>query len=167
MPEPLYQRLLGWAELSTRTARTFAPSNFRSGVRSKVKLVYPYGWAPSLCALRYTVASWYTPSNSTVTRFPFQLTGARNILRYQPVPPGKKPPPEPLGLSLPGALSMLQSWGRSTFRQEESSNCAASAPAGSPSRNFQPASALRICRGDWASAAQTQMPNSRLVNMAS
>ena len=37
MPDPLYQRLFGCAELSTRTASTFAPEKFISGVRSNVK----------------------------------------------------------------------------------------------------------------------------------
>src|SRR5262249_44402947 len=72
-----------------------------------------------------------------LTRFPFHSAGALKVLRYQPVPDGKKPPPEPVGLSLPGCPSMLQSCGRSTLRQFASSNERASAPVGSPARNLQ------------------------------
>ena len=87
------------------------------------------------------MASRYTPSNSMLTTLFFQSAGARNVLRYQPIPPGKKPPPAPLGLSLSGLLSMLQSCGRSTDRQDASANEGASAPLGSPRKNFHPASA--------------------------
>src|SRR5580692_588610 len=88
-----------------------------------------------------------------LTRFPFQSAGAWKDLRYQPMPPGKNPPPEPLGLSLSGLLSMLQSWGRSTARQEASENEGASAPLASPRMNFHPASAAISCLGDVALAA--------------
>src|ERR1700687_2030393 len=149
MPDPLYHRLFGCAELSTRTARTLGPEKSRFGVRSKPKLVYPYGWVPSLLPFRYTVASLYTPSNSTLTRFPFHSWGAINDFRYQPVPAEKKPPPEPVGLSFSGAPSMLQSCGRFTVRQDPSANWRASAPVGSPSRNRQSESAsnssLEVC----------------------
>ena len=37
---------------------------------------------------------------------------------FQPVPFGKKPPPEPEGLFGSGALSMLQSCGKSTVRHD-------------------------------------------------
>ena len=73
--------------------------------------------------------------------FLFQSLDARNVLRYQPIPPGKKPPPAPLGLCMSGLLSMLQSCGRSTDRHDASANDGASAPLGSPGKNFQPASA--------------------------
>src|SRR5215471_10112825 len=99
------------------------------------------------------VASRYTPSNSTATCFPFQSAGTWNALRYQPIPPGKKPPPAPLGLSLSGLLSMLQSWGRSTARQAESENEGTSAPLGSPRKNFHPASAANSCLGELGFAA--------------
>ena len=33
----------------------------------------------------------------------FPIGGAVNVLRYQPVPAGKNPPSEPVGLSLSGA----------------------------------------------------------------
>src|SRR5579859_5717385 len=69
------------------------------------------------------------------------------------MPPGKNPPPVPLGLSFSGLLSMLQSWGRSTARQDASANEGASAPLGSPRKNFHPASAARSCRGEMAVAA--------------
>src|SRR5436190_12160401 len=90
------------------------------------------------------------------TRLFRQSAGAWNVLRYQPVPPGKKPSPGPLGLSLSGLLSMLQSWGRSTTRQETSENAAASAPLGSPRKNFHPASAANSCRAGFALAALTE-----------
>src|SRR5271165_7552004 len=99
------------------------------------------------------VASLYTPSNSTLTRLSRQPAGALNVLRYQPTPFGKKPPPAPLGLSLSGLASILQSCGRSTVRHAESANAGASAALGSPSRNFQPESADSSSRGDFDSAA--------------
>src|SRR5438876_8493680 len=87
------------------------------------------------------------------TRLFCQPAGAWNVLRYQPVPPGKNPSPDPLVLSLSGLLSMLQSWGRSTARQETSENDDASAPLGSPRKNFHPASAANSCRAGFALAA--------------
>src|SRR2546423_4475494 len=87
------------------------------------------------------------------TRLFCQSAGAWNVLRYQPVPPGKNPSPDPVGLSLSGLLSMLQSWGRSTARQETSENDDASAPLGSPRKNFHPASAANSCRAGFALAA--------------
>src|SRR3954463_12584046 len=96
-----------------------------------------------------------------LTRLSFQSGGAVKILRYQPVPLGKKPPPAPLGLSLSGLLSMLQSWGRSTLRQEASANVGASAPAGSPRKNFQPASAASSCLGASGFAAHTAAGTNR------
>src|ERR1700746_1726814 len=88
-----------------------------------------------------------------LTRLPRPSAGALKVLRYQPTPPGKKPPPAPLRLSLSGRLSILQSWGRSTVRQAVSANEDASAPLGSPSRNFQPESAASSSRGAFDSAA--------------
>src|SRR5271163_2449848 len=120
MPDPLYHLLFGCSELSTRTARTFGPEKSKFCVRSKEKLVYPYGWVPSFLPFRYTVAFLYTPSNSTLARFPFHSFGAVNALRYHPVPAGKKPPPAPVGLFFSGTPSMLQSCGRFTVRQETS-----------------------------------------------
>src|SRR5207244_3039539 len=93
-------------------------------------------------------------SNSTLTRIPFQSAGALNVLRYQPVPAGKKPSPPPVGLFLSGRLSMLQSCGRSTVRHEISANEGASAPLGSPRKNFHPESAANTWRGDWESTAK-------------
>src|SRR5436189_3815081 len=52
---------------------------------------------------------------------PFEDTGTENILRYQPIPPRKAPPPVPVGLVESNGNSMLQSCGRSRFRQEASS----------------------------------------------
>jgi hypothetical protein len=69
---------------------------------------------------------------TTLTRFRFQLERAWKVLRYQPIPSGKYPSPEPLELSLSGLLSMLQSCGRSTTRHEPSANVGISAPPGSP-----------------------------------
>src|SRR3954469_13660135 len=92
-----------------------------------------------------------------LTRLPFQSAGAVKLLRYQPVPLGKKPPPAPLGASLSGLLSMLQSWGRSTVRHEASANVGASAPAGSPRKNFQPASAASSWRGAEGCVALMEM----------
>src|ERR1035441_4496072 len=89
----------------------------------------------------------YTPSNSTLTRLPFHAAGAVNALRYQPVPVGKKPPPAALGLSLSGLPSMLQSCGRFTVLLDASGNERASAPLGSPGRNFQSASAANSILG--------------------
>ena len=38
MPQPVYQRPLGWMELSTRTATTLScPTGFSSGVMSRSK----------------------------------------------------------------------------------------------------------------------------------
>src|SRR3954452_7997898 len=88
------------------------------------------------------------PSNSTLTRLSFQSAGALNVLRYQPVPVGKKPPPAPDGFFLSGGASMLQSCGRSTVRQELSVKEGASAPLGSPSWNFHPESADSSSLGD-------------------
>src|SRR5271165_6874161 len=122
MPDPLYHRLFGCAELSTRTASTFGPEKSKPCVRSNEKLVYPYGCVPSLLPFRNTVASLYTPSNSTLTRFPFHSLGTANVLRYHPVPAGKKPPPPPVGLFFSGTPSMLQSCGRFTVRQDPSAN---------------------------------------------
>ena len=52
-----------------------------------------------------------------------------------------------------GLLSMLQSWGRSTTRQDASANEGASAPLGSPRKNFHPASAASSCLGELVLAA--------------
>src|ERR1700724_3338833 len=96
-----------------------------------------------------------TPSNSTLTRFCFQLGGAVNVFRYHATPAGKYPPPDPVGFFSLGASSMLQSCGKSTVRQSESLNDGASALAGSPRKNFQLESTTSCCRGDGGWAAQT------------
>src|SRR5664279_2695063 len=69
------------------------------------------------------------------------------------MPSGKKPPPAPLGLSFSGLLSMLQSCGRSTARHDASTNEGASAPPGSPRKNFHPPSAATTCLG-WLALAE-------------
>ena len=48
--------------------------------------------------------------------------GTENVLRYHPMPPGSAPPPAPAGFLSLNSPSMLQSWGRSSERQLESSN---------------------------------------------
>ena len=63
---------------------------------------------------------------------------------------GKYPSPAPLGLSFSGLLSMLQSCGRSTARQDASANEEDSAPAGSARVNFHPPSASTISLGVFA-----------------
>ncbi len=50
MPLPVYQRELGWSELSTRTATTLTPET-RCGVTSYAKLTYPYGRFPRCAPL--------------------------------------------------------------------------------------------------------------------
>ncbi len=49
---------------------------------------------------------------------------------------------------------MLQSCGKSTVRHAASLNDGASAPAGSPRKNFQFASAASCCRGDFGCAVR-------------
>src|SRR5689334_5677475 len=63
------------------------------------------------------------------------------------MPAGKKPPPEPVGLSLLGTPSILQSCGRLIVRQDPSAKSRDSAPPGSPSRNFQSESAANSSLG--------------------
>ena len=59
---------------------------------------------------------------------------------------GKEAASWTVGLSLLGAPSMLQSWGRLTVRHDESVKEVASAPPGSPRRNFQSESAANDSR---------------------
>src|SRR5882757_3264073 len=92
-----------------------------------------------------------------LTRFFFHSGGELKVLRYQPVPAGKKPPPEPVGLFLSGAPSMLQSCGRLTVRQDLSAKARASAPLGSPSRNLQSESAASSSLGVRPCAAVIEM----------
>src|SRR6516164_8603397 len=81
-----------------------------------------------------------------LTRLFFHWTGARNVLRYHPIPDGKYPPPAPVAFFGSGAPSMLQSCGRSTVRQGASLKEGAEASVGSPRKNFQLESARSTCR---------------------
>src|SRR2546430_4058601 len=109
MPEPLYHRLLGCRELSTRTAIVFVAPKSRWGVRSNVNGVKPVGCVPSLCPFNQTSVLMYAPSKTIATRLPDHFAGVTNALRYQPTPAGKKPPGPPLGVSAAIGPAMDQS----------------------------------------------------------
>src|SRR3954468_671976 len=94
MPLPEYQRLLGsW--LLTLTASTFEAPSLAFAVRSHSKDEYPYGRAQICVPFSHTVLSMYTPSNCTNTFWPELDCGSVNVLRYQPRPPSRYPPPAP------------------------------------------------------------------------
>src|SRR6185503_2011933 len=129
MPEPLYQRELGCAALSTFTASIFfSLPYFRYGVSSYRKLMYPLGRLPRCCPLIHTSLFIYTPSKSINTFLFLADAGNTNVLRYHPVPPRNAPPPVPVGLSLSNGNSMLQSCGSESERQVASLKAGCSAP---------------------------------------
>src|ERR1035437_5498229 len=100
----------------------------------------------------------YTPSNSTLTRLPFHAAGALNALRYQPPRVAKKPPLPPMGFLGSILPSLLQSCGRFTVRQPPASYDGASAPAVSPTANFQSWSNTSRSRAGWLWAAASAHP---------
>jgi hypothetical protein len=61
------------------------------------------------------------PSNAMKVRLVGSSFGRVNVRRYQPVPVGKKPPAARLGAFSSTGPAMLQSWGRVTGFQAESS----------------------------------------------
>src|ERR1044072_9532081 len=89
--------------------------------------MYPYGRFPRECTFIQTSLLRYTPSNSTNTSFPLEVTGTVNVFRYHPKPPGNAPPPVPDGAFSLNSPSMLQSCGRSSCR-----HCASFNPVSCP-----------------------------------
>src|SRR6266508_2254089 len=82
----------------------------------------------------------YTPSNSTEIFLSVSDGGRVKVLRYQPRPPCRKPVPALVPVPAPevGSSSMLQSCGRSTTRQVESSKPGSGAPANAPVGSVTP-----------------------------
>src|ERR1700728_3701648 len=78
-----------------------------------------------------------TPSNSANTRELVLPEGSVNSFRYQPMPVGRNAPAPVAEASWSNGPEMLQSCGRFTCCQAESSNCACSAPWASPLKNRQ------------------------------
>src|SRR5271163_1781496 len=65
-------------------------------------------------------------------------SGTVKVLRYQPMPVGKKPPAPREGASSLTGPAIDQSWGSVTVFHAESSKPGFSAPGASACRNFQP-----------------------------
>src|SRR3954462_5913727 len=96
------------------------------------------------------------PSNSSDSGLPVTAVGSLNVLRYQPVPPGRKPVPllvPPVGV---GSSSMLQSCGRRTLRQPEAADPGAGPRAGADRVKPQPAPKSVVLR---ASAGPHRAPS--------
>src|ERR1700677_4622610 len=74
------------------------------------------------------------------------VRGSRERLSVPADAGGKYPSPDPVGFFWFGGPSMLQSCGTVTVLHEWSLKVGDSAPAGSPRKNFQSASAERIVR---------------------
>src|SRR6185312_13951820 len=165
MPPPEYHRDAGCAEVSHRTAMTLnafmlnmsSPPNFRYGVKSYRKLEYPNGLSPSNSPLIHTLLFCITPSNSIHTCRPISLVGTVKRVRYHATPLGKNAPAPPVLFVAANGPAMLQSCGKSTRRQFESSKSFASAPAGSPCKNSQPLSNGLTTR-DWSAVAALATP---------
>src|SRR5262245_13859765 len=86
------------------------------------------------------------PSNSTKIRREACSVGSVKSLRYQPTPAGKKPPAPLVGLFRSNGPSMLQSCGRSSLRQAESSKRGACAWLASPLKKSHEESKAEVTR---------------------
>ena len=77
----------------------------------------------------------------------FPVCRSLPMVRYQPMPAGRKPPWPPIGALGSILPSMLQSCGKVTGRQSESAKSVVAASFGSPRKNFQSSSMRRCWRG--------------------
>src|SRR5215472_17381086 len=89
-----------------------------------------------------------TPSKTINVRWVAADTGTSKVLRYQPIPAGKKPPAGPAGFFSSMGPAMAESCGSVTVCQEESSKEGACAPVASDCRNRQPLVNSWTCRVD-------------------
>src|SRR6476469_685303 len=91
------------------------------------------------------------------TDLPFAEAGSVNVLRYQPIPPGNAPPPNPAGFFSLNSPSMLQSCGRFSARHFESSRSGVCPLVTSPKLNRQSLLKLIVFPGlGFANAGEVQ-----------
>src|SRR6266545_2472416 len=95
------------------------------------------------------------------TDLPLAEAGRMNVLRYQPIPPGRAPPPKPAGFFSLNSPSMLQSWGRFSACHFVSSRSGACPLVTSPRLNRQPLLKLIVFPGlAFANACEFQSTTS-------